>query len=366
MKVKSFYGSSLKEALSKAQAELGPEATIVASRQLRAEEGGGCEVVCGIAGVDARPEPAVSTPAEAVEKTRKPSRVARIRKGIEAVRSAVVATPSRSHDEPEVDAVYDTLVSSGFSTDFASEVLSGVRQRVREQPCNAVEGLRAELAGRLSFSGSSQAKRKGQRSAVALVGPAGSGKTTTIVKLAIRLGIAQHRPVRIVSADGSRIGGADALRTFAAAMGVPFESVETPAELASILAEDDRRGLLLIDTPGFASAEEHTARGFAAVLSGHPDVDVHLVLPAAWSTRALRAAATRFRPFLPSSLLITNTDNTETLLPLVALSLELERPISWVCGGNSIPEDLLEGSADLVLGSGRKEPVRVTRISGAA
>ena len=69
----------------------------------------------------------------------------------------------------------------------------------------------------------------------ALVGPPGSGKTTTLVKLAITQGLARGRAVRLISADTSRIGGAEHLRAYAAILGVPFQAVESTAALAQAL-----------------------------------------------------------------------------------------------------------------------------------
>ncbi len=66
----------------------------------------------------------------------------------------------------------------------------------------------------------------------ALVGPPGSGKTTTIVKLAVTQAIAGGNPVRLISADTHRIGGAEQLRTYAAILGVPFQAVENTTALA--------------------------------------------------------------------------------------------------------------------------------------
>ncbi len=63
-------------------------------------------------------------------------------------------------------------------------------------------------------------------SVTALVGPPGSGKTTTLVKLAVAQGIAIGTSVRLISTDTQRIGGAEQLRIYAAILGVPFQTVE--------------------------------------------------------------------------------------------------------------------------------------------
>src|SRR5208337_4770648 len=73
---------------------------------------------------------------------------------------------------------------------------------------------------------------------VALVGPPGCGKTTTLVKLAVNYGLAARRPVMLLSMDTYRVAAAEQLRSYAAILGVGFQVVETVAALAQNLEEN--------------------------------------------------------------------------------------------------------------------------------
>ena len=81
--------------------------------------------------------------------------------------------------------------------------------------------------GRRSLTASGRSPELGR--VTALVGPPGTGKTTTLVKLADLVRNGGGRAVRLISADTQRIGGAEQLRTYAAILGVPFQSVESTA-----------------------------------------------------------------------------------------------------------------------------------------
>ena len=85
----------------------------------------------------------------------------------------------------------------------------------------------------------------------ALVGPPGTGKTTTLVKLAVVEGLRAGRSVRLISADTQRIGGADQLRTFATILGVPFQAVDSSSALAQAIDAAASADIVLIDTPGY-------------------------------------------------------------------------------------------------------------------
>src|SRR5437870_5076556 len=89
----------------------------------------------------------------------------------------------------------------------------------------AIAEVRRELGPRQPIAAPS-VKR-----AVALVGPTGVGKTTTIAKLAARAALVEHRSVALVTLDTYRVGGEDQIRTFADLIGVPLTLVSDPSRL---------------------------------------------------------------------------------------------------------------------------------------
>ncbi len=179
----------------------------------------------------------------------------------------------------------------------------------------------------------------GPRKVVAFAGPAGSGKTSTLVKLAIRFGLAQHRPTLIISTDTYRVAAADQLRTYSAILGVSCEVVETPNGLLRTLEEHRSKETVLIDLPGMGPREPELMREWAPVLA-HPNIDVHLVLPATMRCVDLARTVGRFEPLRPAHLIFTHLDETACYGGILSLAIETGRPVSFLCSGQSIPEDI--------------------------
>lgn len=178
------------------------------------------------------------------------------------------------------------------------------------------------------------------RAVVALIGPPGAGKTTTLVKLAARYGLTARRPSHILSIDVHRIAAADQLRTLAGILGVGCDVVETPTALDQAMEEHRHKDFIFIDTPGFAEAEMDDARELAAFFAGHPEMDTHLVTPASMRPADLGRVMDRYEMFSPHKLIFTKLDETDAYGPLINESARRGLPISFLCAGQGIPDDL--------------------------
>lgn len=179
-----------------------------------------------------------------------------------------------------------------------------------------------------------------ERAIVALVGPPGAGKTSTLVKLAVHYGVASGRSTRILSADVHRIGASDQLKTLASLIGASCEVLETPQMLLRAIEDSRPDQLVLIDTPGLASSEIDDAGDLASAIASHLAMDTHLVLPASMKWPDMARAAERYLIFRPTKLIFTRLDETGDYAGLVAEAARQSLPISFLCAGQRIPEDI--------------------------
>src|SRR5579871_4817846 len=217
---------------------------------------------------------------------------------------------------------------------IANEVDAALAQAVAE---GAPLESRFEVDPSLGRNG---AYASGGCAIVALVGPPGVGKTTTLVKLAARYGLTSPKPAYIISTDVYRIAAADQLRSLASILGIGCDVVETPLALIQAIEEHRSKGLILIDTPGLSPSEMEDAGDLAQRIAHHPEIDTHLVLSASMKPSDMTRIADGYAIFAPKKLLFTRIDETERYGALLSEAARRALPISFLSNGQRIPDDL--------------------------
>ncbi|QOY88855.1 flagellar biosynthesis protein FlhF [Paludibaculum fermentans] len=221
-------------------------------------------------------------------------------------------------------------------------------QNVMDAPDAAAadEALAQELAHRLPMlrTGGQSVVPAGH--VVALIGPAGAGKSLTAAKIAMTAIAERERPVRIVSVSGRAAGASARLAALAAILEVPFQSIESPEELGPSLTEQMEGELVIVDTPGFSRREEETTRRWARELSCSEIAHISLVLSATTKPADLFATARQFSLFHPDSLTFTHGDCTSEAGSCLALAISARMPVAYWSEGQEIPEDLGVPQAD--------------------
>jgi flagellar biosynthesis protein FlhF len=382
MTIKSYFSRTVEEAMAQASQELGPEAMLVNTKKSAPEARhlGEYEVVfASDAQAPAVPQPgAQSTAAPPVPVStafgndRLSLEVADLKRELEGMRRALTRTafsPSQwMGASPDACDAYAALAAAEVAPELAREIVQCAGARAGEphavrppgSPTSDAAGFRRALLEELvaRFTVQPSLGRGDLRPRiVALVGPPGCGKTTTLVKLAVTYGLAARRPVMVLSMDTYRVAAAEQLRSYATIVGVGFQVLETVTGLAQAIEEHRSKELVLIDTPGFSGSDLETAAPLAHFLSTRGDVDTQLVLPCSMKGTDMARVATAFTPFQAQRLLFTKLDETASFGPVFGEAVRSRRPISFFTTGQRIPEDLEAASqkrlVELVLSGAR-------------
>jgi flagellar biosynthesis protein FlhF len=350
--IKSYFARSIQDAIELAGREMGPDALLLNSRPSppEARHLGEFEIVFG-----SYPQ---SRPAEVLG-VAPAGEIAGLRQQMDEIRNLLLRrdmpTPAAHSRQPLIERV---LIDAGMEPGLAAEIEVAVGLRMSRRsvleisrphkplewdPDVVVEETGQEIGNRVRTQ--SELGR-----VTVLAGPPGAGKTTTLVKLAVSRGIASGRAVRLISADTQRIGAAEQLRTFAAILGVPFQSVESTGALAQSIDNTPANSMLLVDTPGLSPALLNDLGGdLAGLLSSRQDIDTHLVLTATARQTDLENAVLRFRMFRPSRLIFTRLDETDSLGAAFSVAARHEKPVSFFCNGQLIPEDIQAASKSVLV-----------------
>jgi flagellar biosynthesis protein FlhF len=148
---------------------------------------------------------------------------------------------------------YGRLVQHDVDEHLAADIIQAVYARANQDQITNKQYLETQLltaiAGIIPTAGTEKPKRKKTR-VIALVGPTGVGKTTTIAKLAAINKLLTGLDVGLISADTYRIGAIEQLRTFAGIADIPMDVVYKPAEMGAALRKFRGKDIVFIDTVG--------------------------------------------------------------------------------------------------------------------
>jgi flagellar biosynthesis protein FlhF len=175
---------------------------------------------------------------------------------------------------------------------------------------------------------------------IALVGPTGVGKTTTLAKMAARFALEQGKKVALVTADTFRIGAVEQLRTYARIMGLPLEIALSPDDVAAGVEKHSDKDVVLIDTVGRSQRSRTHLQELKGFLDAAEGVQTHLVVSATLSRDIQREVVDAFSMFSPERLVITKLDESPIRGSILNLPLRTGLGISCTTAGQNVPQDI--------------------------
>ncbi len=193
-----------------------------------------------------------------------------------------------------------------------------------------------------------------QQQRIALIGPTGVGKTTTLAKLAAAYLSRYDGKVALVTIDTYRIAAVEQLKVYGEILCLPVEVVFSPAELQSVFARHADKDLILVDTAGRSPRDDQRLDELAAFLGPESGTDKHLVLAAPTRNRELQETVRRFGRLGLDSLIFSKLDECEDRGALLNIPARQKLPVSYLTNGQRVPEDLLLAEptniADYIMG----------------
>lgn len=352
MNISRFFGSTNREALRQVRLALGPDALIVSNRRVN----GGVEILAtdptsAAAAQQAQVQAQTQAPAGAADLPPSvPSDKAQPVDVMSAIGDMRGALESRIDEllwgnqlrrAPQAVTLFQTLLGFGFSTALLRAMLKRLPEQLSSKA--AFQWARNELVRHLPVL-SSEDDLWQPGLALALVGPTGVGKTTTIAKLAARC-VRRSGPggLVLVTTDTYRIGAHEQLKIYGQMLRVPVHVVQNVNELRQVMQTVRPDQTLLIDNVGISQRDRYVGEQAAMLAGAGRPITRLLVLNASSHGDTLDEVARNYANDGGTPLkgcIITKADEASRLGAALDTALRYKLPIHYVSTGQKVPEDL--------------------------
>jgi flagellar biosynthesis protein FlhF len=370
MQIKRFEAKNMTTALRLIKGELGPDAVILTARSLRKGKGffgsmkyAGVEVTAAIDNQQLPKENNNISGRKSIYPTWERSRIKdryRFEKK-EVIRPTAYAgqIPTdrhRSHstrrgnlggNHKATSAIYQQVLAQEVDRSIASEIIEEIKRRCASLEKIGGEDLRSHLPSILEDMGvmvDGDVFGSGTARIAAFIGCSGVGKTTTIAKLAVLQARRYKKRVGLITLDNYGIAAIEELRAYAKIIGIPLETAVNVTELKHSIKKYQDKELIIIDTPGMNPQNERLIREIKGYFEKLSDLQTHLVLSAPTKEKDLIAIADAFKRMNIHRLLFTKIDESTTCGNMVNLLIRTNIPLSFLCCGRKVPDDIEAGS----------------------
>ncbi|MBP7280417.1 MAG: flagellar biosynthesis protein FlhF [Leptospiraceae bacterium] len=255
---------------------------------------------------------------------------------------------SSATDSTYLKRLKDRLITEGMTNDYIQELISKTDKHLsvidKEKPSAVNEKFAEILEDRISvdsdlFAGTGRGKRK----VVFIIGPTGSGKTTTIAKLAAKYFLHMGRMVSLYTTDNYKIAAVEQLKRYADTMDIPFYAVKDVKRLQEQLLRDGSE-LILVDTPGYNHKNQdfyNKIKLYRDAFGDKDQVENILVLPATSSYGNLKSVIIAYETIGYNRIILTKLDETDYVSSVLELADVNNKAFAYFSLGQEVPFDII-------------------------
>ncbi len=242
---------------------------------------------------------------------------------------------------------YTQLISNEVAEELAQELIRTLHRDLRPEYLSQEKYVREKLTDLIErlipSSGPIVRKRATGPHVLALIGPTGVGKTTTLAKLAANLKMKEGHSVGLITLDTYRIAAMDQLKRYGDLMRAPVRVVGGAEEMRS--AMDSMQGLdfVFIDTAGRSPNDTMKLNELRDLLDVISPDEVHLVLSSTSAPACIDLAVKRFSEVRVDKIIFTKLDEAAHVGVVLNVIRKVNKSLSYVTTGQQVPKDIEVG-----------------------
>ncbi|MEK6705082.1 MAG: flagellar biosynthesis protein FlhF [Bdellovibrionota bacterium] len=282
--------------------------------------------------------------------------VKRLRKLVEEL-SAVPQVQTTVVGNPVLQEAFEQLLVSGLDRKFAFPLVRKAANEIGTERSGKLDAVLDQVALEIMMNTEVISPLRGVNAndnkprgpvIMAVVGPTGVGKTTSVAKIAAEAKAKRNLKAGFLNLDVQKPTSFNQLATYAKILNIPFRSAATTEDLKAVLQDFKSLDLVIVDTAGFSQRNPESLKDTQTLLSELPNLQTHLVLSATTRDSELYDMSSRFSVLRPQGLIITKLDESTTYGSIYNISQKAKLPLLYFTTGQRVPEDIEDASRERV------------------
>lgn len=271
------------------------------------------------------------------------------------MKSLLVKMSRSQSQEDEVATLQRAMENQGISQHVLEDMISKLNGTEILAPQNSVKAAKAleKYIRKAIRIANGITLYSDKPKIVALIGPTGVGKTTTLAKIAAKFVLEQGAKVALITADTYRISAVEQLKTYSDILGLPLEIVYNSQALQEAIDKHQDKQLILLDTAGRSQYNVYQMKELSELLNVDADIEKHLVMSATTKTSDGLELLENFSLCNPNRVIFTKVDETKTHGLILNIMHRRKAALSYLANGQSVPDDIepasIEKLAELLL-----------------
>lgn len=270
---------------------------------------------------------------------------------------------------PRLSCVRRFLEKNDFERHMVARILDEIQESLTIKQLENREMVRLKLEEILKLAfGTVIPDASSSRRVIALVGPTGVGKTTTLAKIGAKYrlggGDASDEQIMLLTMDNYRIGSKEQVEEYAGILHVPSRCIHQKDDLEDALANENA-DVFILDTAGRNQKKEldiNEIRNYLKIVA--VDLEVLLVVSATTKYADMIEIMEKFESTGYRSVVLTKVDETNTFGSVISALNECKQSLSYICMGQRVPDDIkIAEKQDLISRVMMRFPLEVEEVS---